>query len=172
MKKSAVTLLTIGFGISLVACDASDQSSGDPSEPVTGHLRDGVYVLTAEEQGYDCATFDEQVQKSIVAAFANVDEGNRKAAVSLTANILSLGLGVVPRGFDFGGGDRARGRQELTRALSLDSEARSQGCDGTDITKIMVETLGEEGLLVAAYGTGAMTVEQQILAEEQERKER
>ena len=172
MNKSAYTFLTVGLGSLLVACGANDQQTDETDAPLSGHIRDGLYILTAEEQGYTCETFDEQVQAGIVAAFENVDEGNRKAAVSFTANILSLGLGGVPRGFDFGGGDRARGRQALTRALSLDSEARLQGCDGTDITKIMAETLGEDGLLIATYGVDAMTVEEQILAGEQERKGR
>ena len=172
MKNSGRMFIAVGAGAVLTACGASDQAADQASAPSTGHMGDGVYILNAEERQFTCTQFDEEVRQSIVAAFENVDEGNRKAGASLSSNIISLGLGGIPRGFDFGGGDRVKGRQELTRALALDSQARSQGCDGTDITHLMEQTLGEKGLLTATYGAGAMTVEEQILAEEQQRKNR
>ena len=172
MKKSSCILFVAGVGAALTACGATDQGANQAVAPSTGHLSDGVYVLNAEEKQFTCTQFDEEVRQAIFAAFENVDEGNRKAGASLSSNIISLGLGGIPRGFDFGGGDRVRGRQELTRALTLDTQARSQGCDGTDITQLMEQTLGEKGLLTATYGADAMTVEEQILAEEQDRKRR
>ena len=40
------------------------------------------------------------------------------------------------------------------------------------LPNLMEQTLGEKGLLTATYGADAMTVEEQILAEEQQRKNR
>ena len=171
MKHSGRMVFTMGAGAVLTACGASDQTADQVVTPSTGHLSDGVYVLNAEERQFTCTQFDEEVRQAIDAAFENVDEGNRKAGASLSSNIISLGLGGIPRGFDFGGGDRVKGRQELTRALALNNQAQSQGCDGTEITHLMEQTLGEKGLLTVTYGADAMTVEEQILAEEQERKQ-
>ena len=171
--KSISRIIFAGWvGVLLAGCGVSNQGDDHSEVPATGHIRDSVYVLRSEEMAYSCAQFDAEVRRSIVRAFENVDEGNRKAGASLSINIISLGLGGIPRGFDFGGVDRVKGRQELTRALTLNSEALSQGCDGTDIPGMMEQTLGEKGLLTATYGAGAMTVEEQILAEEQELKGR
>ena len=144
----------------LVGC-----ASSAPEYSPYGHQGDGIYILPPHEQAFTCAEFDGATRFSVRQAFANVNEGNRQAVMTLVSNSITLGMGGIPRGIGLGFGERALGRQELTKALALDSAARSNGCEGVDIPALVDAELGEGSLdkLVAERREGSLDP---VLAEE------
>ena len=146
--------------------------AGSREIPTTGHISDGVYILPPEEQQYTCQEFDGAIRYSVRQAFEKVGEGNKAAILTTVGNLVSFGLGGIPRGIHFGGAERFEGRQELTKALTLDAAAKANGCDGVDVPALVDAELGEGSLARVVedrQGEGPLAA---ILQEEQELKTR
>ncbi len=91
--------------------------------------------------------------------------------MTLVSNVLSFGAGSIPRGINFGSGERYAGRQEMTKALALDKAARAKGCSSVDIPGLVDEFLGD-GSMEKIVADQVVTNENSFLAEEAELKPR
>ena len=164
--------LIAALGAPVILMALANCSAGPSQPPTTGHVADGVYILPPEEEAFTCSQFEEEINSSVVKAFANVNDGNRRAVTTIAGNLLSLGMGNIPRGFNFGARERRLGEQDLTKAIALDNAAIARGCSGVDIPALIEAELGEGSLAKVVEMTTGENRQEDVLAEESQAKDR